>query len=179
MSTTTEGNVMSSRTLPAPHGSISVSIERFAWGACVEYVGPSLEALREAGCIDEATYNEYAANPRRRLCAWPQHECWRRNVYSGKRAPTAIRIRHKLWDEAKARALPGVREALEGAPATPRALRVDLAQLARVGLETEVLRKKQRAVGRFQRLVEYVTCENLIVPNWSELVGARFASAEK
>jgi hypothetical protein len=161
--------------LPAPHASISVSVEWFGSGATIEYEGPDLQALLAAGCIDQATYNEYNANPRRRLCLWPSHECWRSKLYYGRRSGARIKIKHTIWDDAKARSMPGVADYSRESAAFQDDSTRALVHLAMAQRETEGLIKKQRAVGRFQRLVEYATCENLIVPNWTALVRARLA----
>jgi hypothetical protein len=157
------------KPLQLTRGCVLMETSREHWGIFVRYIGPSLDALLAAKCITPSMYRAF-----RKPCPGvPRRDADGdaiRQVRKGKRIDVSLYIRRS---EYKALRLAGVRETLAPKPAT-KGLPAPVLLAAAAHGDIEGLRTKQRAVGRFQRLVEYATCENLIMPNWPALVRTRF-----
>lgn len=169
--------------LQLSRGCVLIEASRQQWGVYVQYIGPSPEALQEAGCItpamQEAIQTPAGHGSKRRRDEDGDEFC--RSKRPTKAQPHRVMvIRYIRSSEQKALRLAGVREMLAPAgdltTSQQAAVWSGRAVLAAEGETEGGLTMKQRTVGRFQRAVEYATCENLIVPNWMALVAERLAS---
>jgi hypothetical protein len=172
------------KPLQLTRGCALMEATREQWGIFVKYTGPDLESLLAAKCITPAMYRAFGKpcpGVRRRDVDGDAI----RKVQKRGKVEVELYISHS---EHKALRLAGVRQSLvdESKPVMtePEALaalatgkrKQALAALASAAcIEDGGLRKKQRTVGRFQRLVEYATVGNLVIPNWSALVRERLA----
>lgn len=164
------------------NGCALIGARRYDWGIHIEYTGPTLEALRSAECITPRMYRALgkpSPGTRRRDA---NGDCYKRR----RKPPRIIITRQIRSGEERAMGLPGVSEALGARPAADRAARMEqlLGQYPELSLRTAFIvgatdardwQTRSRTVGRFQRLVEYATVGNLVVPNWVELARARLA----
>lgn len=142
-------------TLPQPHENVELSVVRFCSGFWVEYTASSRADLIAAGLLDAYMLEKIATQKRgaRKDAAGFRFMLWERG---GK-----CRLRRTPKTDAEALDLLGVRELYpSGIPPYSRD------NEARAEPSTQGLTMKQRPIGRFRRLVEWASCENVIWPNW-------------
>lgn len=159
------------RRLAAPHECIEVKTYRWRFIFEVRYTAPSQAALIAAGVLDGFMLNKIATQKRgkRKDANGVKFRFWER-----KGVACVIR---ELSDMALALELPGVRDLYPDGipdwqeperesdrhenPYLDRKLREIAPACGDFGVTT-----RNRAVGRFQRMVEYVSVGPVVVPNW-------------
>jgi hypothetical protein len=158
-------------SLPEPHQAVSVS---FKWPSelhcIIEYIGPSLEALRDAGCITDDIYDQFSRCKMRVVYGHKGDRCRRSRWYGeyGKRSP----FWKVTWHAARDRALkmPGVTEEHFLAGWEPSALTQE-AEPAMV--------QRARCIGRKQRTVRWSVFERLlIVVDWDAVRAATISQRQ-
>lgn len=152
------------KQLPAPHAAISVEVKRCGGFAVVEYVGPSLEALHAAGCIDRVAFDLFSET-RQRIASSELGECKRQRWYS---SPPGWKIIWRVWPSQLDR-MPGCSSADVAAMSRTEALALLSAMRESIGLSGTGLRLRERAIGQHQRIVQWAECEGVIWPDWDAL----------
>lgn len=159
------------KQLRAPHDAISVEIQNCGDHFFVKYAGSTLEALCDAGCIDGDTLDLFSRT-RQRVNYTELGTCRRSRWYGHGRSPGW----HILWNvwPADLERLPGCSSA--DMPESADLSRTEaLAMLSvvreEIGLGGMGLKRKERAIGRHQRTVQWAVFENVIWPNWQFICG--------
>jgi hypothetical protein len=132
--------------LPEPHQAVSVAFKWPSESRCIiEYIGPSLEALRDAGCITDEIYGQFTGARMRTAHTGNGDSCRKSRWYGayGKRSP----FWKITWHAGRERALkmPGVSESHAGSQWEPSALTQEaeaaMVQRARCGAKKKRTRK--------------------------------------
>lgn len=151
-----------SKQLPAPHDAVCVTV---TWGPLdhlrVYYEAPSVEALHAAGCVDDAMLAFYLANPRKRMLTYRADGEFGCELFRNNGRLHSARLERRFYSTSEFhfwKTLPGVFE--EDARNFLKNRTVAVAEW--VDKVTT-----NRAVGRFQRMVNWASVDGfLIVPNW-------------
>jgi hypothetical protein len=153
------------KPLPTPHDSVGVCVHRQSWGYYIEYIG-STPALLAAGCITQLMVD--ILNAPSGAYIDDEGNAFHRLRRPTKSQPDRCEIVRYLYDEAKALGLPGVADHLSTQQPEPDARPRIKTAAARVAEATgeKCLAERTRAVGRYQRVVSWVSAGNLVFPDW-------------
>lgn len=174
------------KPLPAPHDAIDVKANRYDWGFCIEYRGPSLAALLAAGCITQFMVDQLSDprgrnDPRGRVDAeGARFRLSKRPTKSEPDRCVLCRWIHfdKGGSAAKALTLPGMAAYLDvqSAPeSTQPRIKTGARGIAKVLGATDA-QERTRAVGRFRRVVSWVTVGGIVCPDWPTIRACALAS---
>ena len=158
--------------LAAPHDSVELSTYRWRGHLEITYTAPTRDALIAANVLDDYMLQKIAIQKRgaRKDAKGVKFQCWHlRGVW---------RLRREAKDMAVAMELPGIRELYpDGVPDWEQPRAYEDTYLERVlrdiapACGSHVMKTRNKAVGRFQRIVEYVTVGPVVVPNWLVIRG--------
>jgi hypothetical protein len=158
--------------LPAPHDSIYVECERHGWGIFIEYRAPSLAALVAAGCITQAMREQLNVPDRGRGRVDADGDGFHRRKRPLKSQPERCEVTRFIHTdrehdgEAKAMALPGVAAFLAQLEVGTRSRMEVAAERVSEALDATFTLPRMRAIGRFQRRVQWIAAGDVIFPDW-------------
>lgn len=172
---TFRGPLQTARGLRGPNDPVRVVAHEYPYydGSTikVEYVGPSLPALVDAGCITQVMIDQFTAGKKPGKGRLDEHgNRYRRRGARCKAQPERVIVTRYITERDFALSLPGVRENL--IDETDESDRDDSGRVVR---QPRNKAERPRAVGRRQRLAQWTTIENVIWPNWQYIHGMRAA----
>lgn len=156
----------------AGNEQILVLVQQHTRGVLVEYTGPSVAALLEAGCISPMMADQLKVNSTGRSRKDEHGDGFSRKKRRLKGCPERLKICRYI-KAGDARELPGVAawlDAVKEDSGNPHDTHTAMA----MGLTgSSSFKTRDRVVGRYRRHVQWTTVEQLIVVNWSGLIRER------
>lgn len=158
----------------AGNEQILVLVKSYPWGLLVEYTGPSIAALLEAGCLSPMMADQLKVNSTGRSRKDEHGDVFSKKTRRLKGCPERLEICRYI-KSGDARQLPGVAAWLdalnddEDEPVSPRDARVALAGSANT-------KTRDRRVGRLQRQVKWSVAGPIILVDWIGLLRQRMVA---